>query len=68
MAHFLPAREEAILREQFDYLVDHAHDCRDRHCSMCDRFDRMAAAVLEIFGSGKRVQVHGMGLALTAKT
>ena len=54
-----------ILREQLDYLIDHAAGQVDCQCSECRRYLRVRSILLEIFDAPRRAQVHEIAAPLT---
>lgn len=56
-----PAGEADILREQFEYLMEHAERSAQCGCSECQRFQRVRAALLEIFAEPPRARVMEKG-------
>ena len=56
-----PADESDILREQFEYLMEHAERNAQCGCSECRRYLRVRAALLEIFAEPPGSSVQGMG-------
>jgi hypothetical protein len=55
-----PADEAEILREQLDYLIEHAAGNVPCGCGECQRYVRVRAALLEIFGEPARTRVLAM--------
>lgn len=55
-----PVDETEILREQLDYLIDHASRDPSCGCSECRRYLRARAALLEIFTEPPRSNVRQM--------
>jgi hypothetical protein len=45
-----PADENDVMREQLEYLIDHAAGREACGCSDCQRYLRARALLLEIFG------------------
>jgi hypothetical protein len=45
-----PAEESEVLREQLEYLIGHAAERVNCGCSECQRYLRVRAILLEIFG------------------
>ncbi len=56
-----PAVETEVLREQLDYLIEHATRNEACGCSECQRFARVRTALLEIFAEPPKANVHQMG-------
>lgn len=45
-----PPNTDAILREQFEHLIQHAKGgCSVETCTSCDRLDRVSWALMEVF-------------------
>jgi len=44
-----PARDADVMREQLDYLIEHATGAGQCGCAECQRFRRVRAILLEIF-------------------
>jgi hypothetical protein len=55
-----PVDETDILREQLDYLIDHAGRNPSCGCSECRRYLRARTALLEIFTEPPRSNVRQM--------
>ena len=53
--------ENDILREQLEYLIDHAAGNTQCGCPECQRYLRVRAALLEIFEKPPRQKVAEMG-------
>lgn len=58
---FEPACEGDVLREQLDYLIEHAAENGQCDCSECQRFIRVRAILLEIFAEPSRGNVQEIG-------
>jgi hypothetical protein len=43
------ARTDDILREQLEYLIDHAGDTIEPRCSDCRRYLRVRSLLLQVF-------------------
>jgi len=52
--------ESDILREQLDYLIEHAASEAQCGCSECRRYLRVRAILLEIFGEPERGNLREM--------
>jgi hypothetical protein len=52
------AYENEVLREQLNYLIEHAGDHSLSGCSECQRYLRVRSALLELFGHAQRPQVE----------
>ena len=52
------ADEGDVLREQLDYLIDHAAQAAQCGCAECRRYERARAVLLEIFGEPKPGKVQ----------
>lgn len=50
--------ETEVLREQLDYLIDHATGHPQCGCAECQRYLRVRAALLEIFTKPPRAKVQ----------
>jgi hypothetical protein len=59
-----PADEGDVMREQLDYLIDHAADQVHCGCSDCERYWRVRAALLEIFGEPRTGHAQALTPAL----
>ena len=46
-----PANPDEVLREQLEYLIEHASSMAVCGCSDCRRYHRVRSVLLEIFGS-----------------
>jgi hypothetical protein len=57
-----PAPEAEILREQLEYLIEHRAGATACQCSECQRYLRVRAILLEIFGEPQRAKVLQMPL------
>ena len=55
-----PADETDILREQLDYLIEHASRNAQCGCSECQRYLRVRSVLLEIFGEPQNARVLEM--------
>ena len=53
-----PADETDILREQLEYLIEHAAGNTQCGCSECQRYLRVRSALLEIFAEPPRAKVQ----------
>jgi len=53
-----PADETDILREQLEYLIEHAAGNAQCGCSECQRYLRVRSALLEIFAEPPRAKVQ----------
>lgn len=60
------AYENEVLREQLDYLIEHAGDHSFCGCSECQRYLRVRSSLLEVFGDAQRPQVEELPLAKAA--
>lgn len=56
--------ETEVLREQLDYLIDHAASHPQCGCAACQRYLRVRAALLEIFTKPPRANVQEITLHL----
>jgi hypothetical protein len=54
------AAESDILREQMEYLIAHSTGNAQCGCSACRRYERVRAALLEIFIEQPRSKVQEM--------
>jgi len=61
-----PADETEVMREQLEYLIDHAAQEVQCGCSECQRYLRVRSILLEIFGEPQRPQVKEIPLARAA--
>jgi len=59
-----PADETDILREQLEYLIEHAARNAQCGCSECRRYLRVRSALLEIFTEPPRANVREMAAQL----
>jgi len=59
-----PADEADILREQLDYLIDHAARGAECGCAACHRYLRVRAILLEIFQEPQATKVREIPTAL----
>jgi hypothetical protein len=59
------ADETDILREQLEYLIEHSARNAQCGCSECRRYQKVRAALLEIFTKPPRATVHEIGPYLT---
>jgi hypothetical protein len=55
-----PADETDVLREQLEYLIEHAAQEVQCGCSECQRYLRVRSILLEIFGEPARANVQEM--------
>jgi hypothetical protein len=55
-----PAAEADILREQLEYLIEHAAGNAQCGCSECQRYLRVRAALLAIFTTPPQANVREM--------
>jgi hypothetical protein len=55
-----PAAEADILREQLEYLIEHAAGNAQCGCSECQRYVRVRAALLAIFTKPPQAKVREM--------
>jgi len=53
-----PADESDVMREQLEYLIEHTAREVDCGCSECQRYLRVRAILLEIFGEPQKPQVQ----------
>lgn len=53
-----PADERDVMREQLEYLIGHATGQGMCGCPVCQRYLRVRAVLLEIFGEPDRQQVR----------
>lgn len=53
--------ETDILREQLEYLIDHATGSPQCGCSECQRYLRVRSILLEIFGEPPGANFHEIG-------
>jgi len=51
------ADENEVLREQLDYLIDHAAEREQCACTECQRYRRVRAILLEIFEEPPRANL-----------
>jgi hypothetical protein len=56
-----PTDENEIMREQLDYLIEHATGNGQCGCSVCQRYLRARSVLLEIFGEPKTAKVLKIG-------
>lgn len=54
------APEAEILREQLDYLIEHRAGAAGCDCSACQRYLRVRAILLEVFGEPQRAKILEM--------
>jgi hypothetical protein len=54
------AHDNEVMREQLEYLIEHAEDRIQCGCPECQRYLRVRAILLEIFGEPQRPQVQEM--------
>jgi hypothetical protein len=52
------ANENAVLREQLDYLIGHTGDHALSGCPECQRYLRVRSLLLELFGDAHRLRVE----------
>ena len=52
-----PAPETEVMREQLEYLIEHRAGAAGCGCSECQRYLRVRAILLEIFGEPQRGKV-----------
>ncbi len=55
-----PADETDVMREQLEYLIEHAALAGQCGCSECQRYLRVRAVLLEIFAEPQRAKVQEM--------
>jgi hypothetical protein len=55
---FEPVDDTDILREQLEYLIEHAAVNAQCGCSECQRYLRVRSALLEIFAEPPRANVQ----------
>ena len=55
-----PADEADVMREQLEYLIEHAAEAGPCGCSDCQRYQRVRAILLEIFGEPQCAKVVTM--------
>ena len=55
-----PADEGDVMREQLEYLIEHAAQDVQCDCPECQRYLRVRTLLLEIFGEPQRPQVQEM--------
>jgi len=53
-----PADESDILREQLEYLIEHSARNAQCGCSACRRYQKVRAALLEIFTKPPQASVQ----------
>jgi hypothetical protein len=63
-----PANETDILREQLEYLIEHAAANAQCGCSECQRYAKVRSILLEIFAEPPRAKIQEIGprLAIAA--
>ena len=54
------ADETDVMREQLEYLIEHAAEADECDCSECRRYLRVRAILLEIFGEPQQAKVQEM--------
>jgi hypothetical protein len=52
-----PAAETEVMREQLEYLIEHRAQADGCACSDCQRYLRVRAILLEIFGEPQKAKV-----------
>ena len=60
-----PADETDVMREQLDYLIEHAAEAGACGCRTCQRYLRVRAILLEIFDEPQRIKVQEMSPPLS---
>jgi len=55
-----PADETEVMREQLEYLIAHTTQDAPCGCTECQRYLRVRAILLEIFGEPRRPQPQEM--------
>ena len=55
-----PADETDVMREQLEYLIEHAAEAVECGCPECRRYLRVRAALLEIFEKPPRANIVTM--------
>ena len=61
-----PADEADVMREQLEYLIAHTDGEVQYGCPECQRYLRVRAILLEIFGEPQRARVQEMPLRWAA--
>jgi len=52
-----PAAETEVMREQLEYLIEHRTQADGCGCCECQRYLRVRAILLEIFGEPQKAKV-----------
>ena len=58
-----PADENAVMREQLEYLIGHATEQPNCGCSECQRYVRVRSVLLAIFREPEPQQAHQLAAA-----
>jgi hypothetical protein len=61
-----PADESDVMREQLEYLIEHAAERGICGCSECQRYHRVRSLLLEIFSEPEPQPVHQLTLPMAA--
>jgi hypothetical protein len=62
MAPQVPVTDENdVMREQLEYLIEHKTRPGQCGCSECQRYLRVRAALLEIFGEPESAKIQKLG-------
>jgi len=59
-----PAADADVMREQLDYLIEHAARAPECGCLECQRYFRVRSILLEIFDEPRPAKVVEIGLQL----